>query len=117
MRTGPATATPQIVHGMRTVIAVNTLGLPAVTPPVGIAGGLPEPVHLIGPATARHVVGAGDRRRRARGDLTCLAAIERISAPASGDPASYALWAATIPLGRGEWRAVHRRATANSRAR
>jgi amidase len=34
---------------MRMAMAVNTLGLPAVALPVGIADGLPQVVQLIGP--------------------------------------------------------------------
>jgi len=34
---------------MRMVLAVSALGLPAVVLPVGIAGGLPQAVQLIGP--------------------------------------------------------------------
>jgi amidase len=34
---------------MRMAIAVNALGLPAVAVPVGVAGGLPQVVQVIGP--------------------------------------------------------------------
>ncbi len=34
---------------MRMALAVSALGLPAVTLPVGIAGGLPQAVQIIGP--------------------------------------------------------------------
>ncbi|HEY5151321.1 MAG TPA: amidase family protein [Mycobacterium sp.] len=37
------------IHGMRMAIAVNALGLPAVALPVGVAGGLPQAVQVIGP--------------------------------------------------------------------
>jgi len=39
----------EIVHGLRTTLAVNALGLPAVALPVGVAGGLPQAVQVIGP--------------------------------------------------------------------
>lgn len=38
-----------IVRGMRMAMAVNALGLPAVALPVGIGGGLPQAVQVIGP--------------------------------------------------------------------
>jgi amidase len=38
----------ETIHGMRMVIAVNALGLPAVVLPVGTGGGLPQSVQLIG---------------------------------------------------------------------
>jgi amidase len=34
---------------MRMAIAVNALGLPAVAVPVGLGGGLPQAVQVIGP--------------------------------------------------------------------
>jgi amidase len=34
---------------MRMAMAVNTLGLPAVAVPVGVANGLPQVVQVIGP--------------------------------------------------------------------
>jgi amidase len=37
------------VRGMRMALAVNALGLPAVAVPVGIGGGLPQAVQVIGP--------------------------------------------------------------------
>ncbi len=39
----------ETIRGMRMTMAVNTLGLPAVAVPVGIAGGLPQVVQVIGP--------------------------------------------------------------------
>jgi amidase len=39
----------QTIRGMRMVLAVNALGLPAVALPVGIGEGLPQSVQLIGP--------------------------------------------------------------------
>jgi amidase len=38
-----------IVGGMRMVLAVNVLGLPAVALSVGTAAGLPQSVQVIGP--------------------------------------------------------------------
>jgi amidase len=37
------------IRGMRMAIAVNALGLPAVAVPVGLGGGLPQAVQVIGP--------------------------------------------------------------------
>jgi amidase len=37
------------IHSMRMAIAVNALGLPAVALPVGVGGGLPQAVQVIGP--------------------------------------------------------------------
>lgn len=37
------------IVGMRLALAVNALGLPAVAVPVGVAGGLPQVVQVIGP--------------------------------------------------------------------
>jgi amidase len=37
------------IRGLRLTLAVNALGLPAVAVPVGIGGGLPQAVQLIGP--------------------------------------------------------------------
>ena len=42
-------AVAETIRGMRMAIAVNALGLPAVALPVGIAGGLPQAVQVIGP--------------------------------------------------------------------
>lgn len=39
----------ETIHTMRLTMAVNTLGLPAVALPVGIAHGLPQAVQVIGP--------------------------------------------------------------------
>jgi amidase len=39
----------EIHRGMRMVLAVNALGLPAVALPVGIGNGLPQSVQVIGP--------------------------------------------------------------------
>jgi amidase len=39
----------EIVHGLRMTTAINGLGLPAVALPVGVSGGLPQAVQLIGP--------------------------------------------------------------------
>lgn len=39
----------EIVGGMRMALAVNALGLPAVALPVGVEGGLPQEVQVIGP--------------------------------------------------------------------
>jgi amidase len=38
-----------VVRSMRMAVAVNALGLPAVALPVGVAGGLPQSVQVIGP--------------------------------------------------------------------
>ena len=37
------------IRAMRMVMAVNTLGFPAVALPVGVADGLPQAVQMIGP--------------------------------------------------------------------
>ena len=37
------------IDGMRLSLAANALGLPAVAVPVGMAGGLPQVVQVIGP--------------------------------------------------------------------
>jgi amidase len=58
-----ASATLELLHHMRIVVALNLLGLPACAVPVGIANGLPQGVQLI-----------GDRYRE---DL-CLTAAEAI---------------------------------------
>ena len=42
-------AVAKTIRGMRMAIAVNALGLPAVALPVGIGGGLPQAVQVIGP--------------------------------------------------------------------
>jgi amidase len=39
----------ETIRGMRMAIAVNALGLPAVALPVGLGGGLPQVVQVIGP--------------------------------------------------------------------
>ena len=39
----------ETIRGMRMTMAVNALGLPAVAVPVGIGGGLPQAVQVIGP--------------------------------------------------------------------
>jgi amidase len=39
----------ETIHSMRMAMAVNALGLPAVALPVGIEGGLPQAVQVIGP--------------------------------------------------------------------
>ena len=39
----------ETIRGMRMAIAVNALGLPAVAVPVGVADGLPQVAHVIGP--------------------------------------------------------------------
>lgn len=39
----------ETIRSMRMAIAVNALGLPAVALPVGVGGGLPQAVQLIGP--------------------------------------------------------------------
>jgi amidase len=39
----------ETIRGMRMVIAINALGLPAVALPVGVGAGLPQSVQLIGP--------------------------------------------------------------------
>jgi amidase len=39
----------ETIHGMRLTMAINALGLPAVAVPVGISGGLPQAVQVIGP--------------------------------------------------------------------
>ena len=39
----------ETIRGMRMTLAVNALGLPAVALPVGIEGGLPQSVQVIGP--------------------------------------------------------------------
>jgi amidase len=54
-----------VADSMRVTVAANNLGLPAVAVPVGVAGGLPQGVQVIGP--------------RYREDL-CLAAAEAIEA-------------------------------------
>ena len=43
------TGVAEILRGMRMAVAVNALGLPAVTLPVGTGGGLPRSVQVIGP--------------------------------------------------------------------
>ena len=43
------TGVAEILRGMRMAVAVNALGLPAVTLPVGTGGGLPWSVQVIGP--------------------------------------------------------------------
>jgi amidase len=58
-------AVRRLADSMRVTVAVNNLGLPSVAVPVGIAGGLPQGVQVIGP--------------RYREDL-CLAAAEAIEA-------------------------------------
>lgn len=45
---GPA-AVGEILQSMRLVVAVNLLGLPAAAVPVGVSGGQPQGVQLIGP--------------------------------------------------------------------
>ncbi len=45
---GPAAAS-EILQSMRLVVAVNLLGLPAAAVPVGVSGGQPQGVQLIGP--------------------------------------------------------------------
>jgi amidase len=45
--TVPAVA--ETIRGMRMTLAVNALGLPAVAVPVGVEGGLPQVVQVIGP--------------------------------------------------------------------
>ena len=52
MSSPPTSTVPEvagIVAGMRMVLAVNLLGLPAVALPVGTAAGLPQSVQVIGP--------------------------------------------------------------------
>ncbi len=44
-----AAGVAEILRGMRIAVAVNALGLPAVALPVGIGGGLPQSVQVIGP--------------------------------------------------------------------
>jgi amidase len=39
----------ETLRGLRMALAVNALGLPAVALPVGIGGGLPQAVQVIGP--------------------------------------------------------------------
>ena len=39
----------EIVRNLRMTTAINGLGLPAVALPVGVSGGLPQAVQLIGP--------------------------------------------------------------------
>jgi amidase len=58
-------AVRRLADSMRVTVAVNNLGLPSVAVPVGLAGGLPQGVQVIGP--------------RYREDL-CLAAAEAIEA-------------------------------------
>ena len=64
-----------IVRAMRMAVAVNTLGLPAVALPVGVADGLPQVVQVIGP------------RYREDACLDAAAAIEdRLGIPTPIDP-------------------------------
>ena len=39
----------ETVTGMRMAMAVNALGLPAIAVPVGVSGGLPHAVQVVGP--------------------------------------------------------------------
>lgn len=55
----------EIVHNLSATVAVNFLGLPAVAVPVGLVGGLPQAVQVIGPRF---------------GDELCLRAAELIEA-------------------------------------
>jgi amidase len=55
--------TREVVHAFRMVVAVNALGLPAATVPVGVEDALPQVVQIIGPPF---------------GELRCLAAAEAI---------------------------------------
>lgn len=57
--------TVEIVETFRMIVAVNALGLPAATVPVGVAEGLPQVVQIIGPPFA---------------EMRCLAAAEAIEA-------------------------------------
>lgn len=52
-----------VIHSFRMTVAVNALGLPAAVVPVGLYGGLPQVVQIIGPPFA---------------ELRCLAAAEAI---------------------------------------
>ena len=54
------------MHNLTATVAVNFLGLPAVAVPVGLVGGLPQAVQVIGPRF---------------GEELCLRAAEVIEAP------------------------------------
>lgn len=60
-----------IVQSLRIVVSVNLLGLPAVVVPVGVAGGLPQAVQVIGPRFREDLcLDAGEAIEAACGVLT-----------------------------------------------
>lgn len=64
-------AVAELLHSMRFVVAVNLLGLPSVAVPVGVAGGLPQGVQVIGPRYREDLcLDAAEAIERAAGVLT-----------------------------------------------
>jgi amidase len=61
----------EILRGMRMVVAMNALGLPAVAVPVGVDEGLPQSVQVIGPRYREDLcLDAGEALERSLGVIT-----------------------------------------------